>query len=123
MQINGKQIDVVAHCIEVRTVYAYNKEGKRLISFIDCVDYSKDNNSNTNTVGTCIKQIEQGMKMPKFIPDRHGVWILERELDGTSYCFHCSACDSDFQRTDIQSATDYCPNCGARMTETNEKKE
>ena len=46
---------------------------------------------------------------------RHGRWILEREPDGTPYCFHCSVCDNDFHHIGIMTATDYCPNCGARM--------
>lgn len=48
---------------------------------------------------------------------RHGRWILEREPDGTPYCFHCSVCDNDFHHIGIMTATDYCPNCGARMDE------
>ena len=45
----------------------------------------------------------------------HGRWILEREPNGKPYCFHCSVCDSDFQRIGIVVASDYCPNCGAKM--------
>ena len=48
---------------------------------------------------------------------KHGHWILEREPDGKPYCYHCSVCDNDFRRIGIMSATDYCPNCGARMDE------
>ena len=48
---------------------------------------------------------------------KHGHWILEREPDGKPYCYHCSVCDNDFRRIGIMSATDYCPNCGARMGE------
>ena len=53
-------------------------------------------------------------------PVQHGRWILEREPDGTPYCFHCSVCDNDFQRIGIMAATDYCPNCGARMGKEDE---
>lgn len=56
---------------------------------------------------------------------RHGKWLLERELDGTPYCFHCSICDDDFGCIGITTAYDYCPNCGAKMDgedgEQNEK--
>lgn len=45
----------------------------------------------------------------------HGEWLLEKEPDGTPYCFHCSVCDPDFSHIGIKSATDYCPNCGAEM--------
>ena len=45
----------------------------------------------------------------------HGRWILERTPDGKPYCFHCSACDSDYHHIGITVATDYCPNCGAKM--------
>lgn len=50
-------------------------------------------------------------------PVRHGHWILEREPNGKPYCFHCSVCDYDFHHIGIKSATDYCPNCGAKMGE------
>lgn len=46
---------------------------------------------------------------------RHGEWVLEREPNGKPYCFHCSACDGDFHHIGIKTATDYCPNCGAKM--------
>lgn len=52
---------------------------------------------------------------------RHGRWILEREPDGTPYCFHCSVCDNDFHHIGIMTATDYCPNCGARMDKEDEQ--
>ena len=48
---------------------------------------------------------------------RHGKWLLEREPTGKPYCFHCSACDSDFSRISIVSATPFCPWCGAKMDE------
>ena len=46
---------------------------------------------------------------------RHGRWLLEREPDGTPYCFHCSVCDEDFVRTSVKSAYPICPWCGAEM--------
>ena len=46
---------------------------------------------------------------------KHGKWILERELNGNPYCFHCSICDDDFHYIGIKVAYDYCPNCGAKM--------
>ena len=46
---------------------------------------------------------------------KHGKWLLEKEPDGKPYCFHCSVCDSDFSRISIQSATPFCPWCGAKM--------
>ena len=46
---------------------------------------------------------------------RHGTWLLEREPDGKPYCFHCSVCDSDFHHIGIKTASDFCPNCGAKM--------
>ncbi len=51
---------------------------------------------------------------------KRGRWILEREPDGTPYCFHCSVCDNDFHHIGIMTATDYCPNCGARMDKEDE---
>lgn len=49
------------------------------------------------------------------VPVVHGRWILEREPNGKPYCFHCSVCDSDYHCIGIVVASDYCPNCGARM--------
>ena len=46
---------------------------------------------------------------------RYGEWILEREPDGTPYCFHCSICDDDFSKIGTKSYKDYCPDCGAVM--------
>ena len=48
-------------------------------------------------------------------PVRHGRWILERKPDGTPYCLHCSECDPDFVVICNRGATDYCPDCGAKM--------
>nr|DAG47948.1 MAG TPA: DNA-directed RNA polymerase [Caudoviricetes sp.] len=48
-------------------------------------------------------------------PVVHGQWILEREPNGKPYCFHCSVCDSDYHCIGIVVASDYCPNCGAKM--------
>lgn len=46
---------------------------------------------------------------------RCGRWILERKPDGTPYCLHCSECDPDFAVIYNQVATEYCPDCGAKM--------
>lgn len=46
---------------------------------------------------------------------KHGKWILEKEPNGKPYCFHCSVCDDDFHHVGIHCATDFCPNCGAKM--------
>jgi len=48
-------------------------------------------------------------------PVKHGRWILERKPDGTPYCLHCSECDPDFAVIYIGVATEYCPDCGAKM--------
>ena len=45
---------------------------------------------------------------------RRGKWILEREPDGTPYCFHCSVCD-DCYRIGFVTRYNYCPNCGSKM--------
>lgn len=50
-----------------------------------------------------------------FTAVRHGRWILEREPDGTPYRLHCSECDPDFAVMYNVVATDYCPDCGAKM--------
>ena len=46
---------------------------------------------------------------------RYGKWILEMQPDGKPYCYHCSVCDDDFHYIGITMASDYCPNCGAKM--------
>ena len=48
-------------------------------------------------------------------PVVRGEWRLEREPDGTPYCFHCSVCDDDFSIIGITTKYNYCPNCGAKM--------
>lgn len=83
--------------------------------------------------GCNIKILEDALKsglLNKFMNDQHliikekfvgavpvapGRWILEREPNGRPYCFHCSVCDGDFHYIGIISATDFCPNCGAKM--------
>ncbi len=48
-------------------------------------------------------------------PEEHGKWLLEREPDGTPYCYHCSVCDDGFRHISITTAYAYCPFCGAKM--------
>ncbi|MEG1926585.1 MAG: hypothetical protein RR415_12665 [Ruthenibacterium sp.] len=49
-------------------------------------------------------------------PTAHGQWIEEYVPDEWETSrFHCSICDSDFHRTLIVRATDFCPDCGAKM--------
>lgn len=50
-------------------------------------------------------------------PAVHAHWFLEREPDGSPYCFHCSNCDSDSHYIGIKTAYDFCPYCGAKMDE------
>ena len=68
-----------------------------------------------DTVALDIGGVIKGIPAADVAEGRHGRWILEREPDGTPYCFHCSVCDNDFHHIGIMTATDYCPNCGARM--------
>ncbi len=54
-------------------------------------------------------------------PIRHGRWIPEYgSMDRVDY-WHCSVCDSDFQYIGVTSLYDYCPNCGAKMDEGQDK--
>ena len=73
-----------------------------------------DGHDNVIAVRT-IKRVLRDLPAEDVVPARHGRWILEREPDGTPYCFHCSVCDSDFRHIGIMTATDFCPDCGARM--------
>lgn len=68
-------------------------------------------------------QYMEGIPLADVAPVRHGRWLLEREPDGTPYCFHCSACDDDFRYIGITVAYDYCPNCGAKMDLEEQKDE
>ena len=45
----------------------------------------------------------------------HGHWIVEFEPNGNPYCLHCSVCDDEFRRIDVDTAYPYCPWCGAKM--------
>ena len=73
--------------------------------------------------GYCTEDVNLGSIPAADVAEvRHGRWILEREPDGTPYCFHCSVCDNDFHHIGIMTATDYCPNCGARMDEEDNKQ-
>lgn len=53
-------------------------------------------------------------------PVRHGRW--ERDEDGDWYCTNCydavAICESGKERTYRKP---YCPNCGAKMDETDER--
>lgn len=46
---------------------------------------------------------------------KHGHWIVEFEPNGNPYCLHCSVCDDEFRRIDVDTAYPYCPWCGAKM--------
>lgn len=48
-------------------------------------------------------------------PVKHARWELERDEYGQAQCYHCSECDRDWHHTGVYSATNYCPNCGAKM--------
>ena len=62
-----------------------------------------------------IESLIQKQPAEDVVEVRHGTWLLEREPDGKPYCFHCSVCDSDFHHIGIKTASDFCPNCGAKM--------
>ncbi len=65
---------------------------------------------------SCEKQASKAWNRRVSFNERiKGEWILEREPDGTPYCFHCSVCDKDFHHIGIKTAYDFCPNCGADM--------
>ena len=62
-----------------------------------------------------IYDIALNVEAADVVPVKHGKWILQREPDGTPYCFHCSICDDDFHRIGVRTTHNYCPHCGARM--------
>ena len=78
---------------------------------------SRDYRREKGTIQEAIKMVSFPEYTPSadVAPVRHGRWILEREPDGKPYCFHCSVCDDDFHHIGIVTASDYCPNCGAKM--------
>ena len=46
-----------------------------------------------------------------------GEWITRTKDNGVNYHFYCSCCDRE-----VIQITDYCPNCGARMTKESENE-
>lgn len=49
-------------------------------------------------------------------PVRHGKWIKNGTLINCSACKHCSW---SYHFEDLVKDFNYCPNCGARMVDTN----
>lgn len=80
-------------------------------SFTFCQDY--DDGYDTGILASIIEL--EGVPKIEAKPIIYAHWILEREPDGTPYCYHCSHCDDDFHNIGIKCASDYCPNCGATM--------
>lgn len=83
-----------------------------------CKEYCLlDDDDFIDGYNTAIKDIREAIKeLPTVNSERqYGRWILERKPDGTPYCLHCSKCDPDFAVIYNGVATDYCPDCGAKM--------
>ena len=83
---------------------------KMMIKFDDLRRYCENHHCGS----VPLEYIKQ-MRTVEAEPVRHGRWILERMPDGTPYCLHCSECDLDFAVMYTVVATDYCPDCGAKM--------
>ena len=64
-------------------------------------------------VGQKYAQIQDKLIRGEIAPVVHSKWVKDR--DGDEYCENCSRYMPVREVTGDPSATDYCPNCGARM--------
>lgn len=68
-----------------------------------------------------LAELEDKIENGTLIEQKQGEWLLEITPDGTPYCFHCSVCDKDFRQIENKTKTNYCPDCGAKLEELQEK--
>ena len=84
-------------------------------ALIDDLNAAMDHRGMGQVIGQTLIRYVKRQPAADVAPVLHGRWILEREPNGKPYCFHCSVCDSDYHCIGIVVASDYCPNCGAKM--------
>lgn len=75
--------------------------------------------SKMRTVAKCVSAVES-MEAADAEPVRHGKWIVTKEfndvLDMDVEKYTCSACgEYRLTASGLSHATNYCPNCGAKM--------
>ncbi len=106
----------------LNTLQKCNKVHKAWNDFLRCLPILKDvlDTSGDYDEGLCdglslaINKIKN-LPAADVCPEEHGKWLLERQPDGTPYCYHCSVCDDGFRHISIATAYAYCPWCGAKM--------
>ena len=57
----------------------------------------------------------ENIDLVEYKEEKYGEWLMEFDPNMNLYCFHCSVCDNDFSKINRVSATNYCPDCGAKM--------
>ena len=61
-----------------------------------------------------IDELEE--KLADVVPVRHGHWIEQENWIPDDYYYTCSACGEDYNTIDGTPDYNFCPNCGASMT-------
>ena len=77
--------------------------------------------------GCSAKNLQSISDMPAadVVPVRHGHWIEQEDGNLDTY-YTCSSCKEDFDLiagTPCENLYNYCPNCGAKMDEKEDKHE
>ena len=86
----------------------------------------RDLNSHTNDV---LRQILRNVGSDRVLPSvnpqqRVGHWIQTEEKDDAEPCilWECSCCHKEFRGV-VHKVSNYCPKCGCRMVEPQERSE
>lgn len=97
------QDDLISRQAAIDAIYALCDTGETL----------KENPWRDNPhIDAVVETIEQ---LPPVNPQRTGHWIFDEILDKHYYCSECKSMGVDYW--------DYCPNCGAKMVESQERSE
>ena len=83
---------------------------------IDMVAKRMGEDSEINIICEFAKLYLDGVKPTVYRP--HGEWIVQRNKQGLHIYSVCSNCNVPYLDTDFPN---FCPNCGARMKEGDEK--
>ena len=104
----------MAEYINKEEIIEFLKQTRKQLNINNCKDF--------HTRCSILLNLEQYINLlpiAKVKEAKQGFWVLETEPDGKPYCYHCLVCDKDFHYIGITKASDYCPNCGAEMINTN----
>lgn len=70
------------------------------------------------TIGEAFQMMIDEVPAADVVEVKHGEWIKDRLIStggGTYGVYRCSICEHSYQ--DVGYGFDYCPNCGAKMTD------